>query len=197
MKNITIYFLLLLIAIECSSQPIHLLKEKKYVRHWENYYENCCIHVIDTGLFPGVILDGRQLAHNDSFFLPIVNKLLPMDDIDSIQFDFCPASADIKNYMARIQTLSEVSLFPNSQTIGYFYQYVGLVSNNRKILLVNSQEDDSIEKDKRIQRKAFELFKLLYSRIFFKKPSCTIGNINDGFVLLYDINNDCIINLYY
>lgn len=189
MNKFTTYFIIFLVPMVCCSQPIYLLKDKKYVNHWEQY-ANCCIHIIDTGCYRGVILDGKQLALNDSLFMPNIHKIMQMDN--SVDFNYHPTIAEISRTLSDKDFMFFISR--NLQINRYLCQYIGLTSNDRKMLLVTFQRDDSMNKSKRIQRKAFELFKLIYSRIFFVKPFDSRGD-NDGFALLYDVEDNQIVSI--
>lgn len=199
MKRIFVLFFLLVI-IKCNSQSVHLLKDEKYIRHWETY-ENCCVFEIDTGVFRGVFLDSKQLRNNDNFFTDIVDAFFQTDSSSNVLYDFCPTKSEIDSGFKKIcftlKNDSVIKEYPCLQNPDFFCQYVGLLYNNKKMLIISFQRNDIKHKNKKTNQKRFELFKMIYSRIFFFKSIDSQIISCDSFWMLYDMDNDRIIKLLY
>lgn len=195
------FFVLLfvLVIIKCNSQSDHLLKDKKYLKHWESY-ENCCIYEIDTGVFKGVFLDGKQLGKNDVFFVNITCAFFQIDSGCNTVCDyFCPTSSELDSICAKTCVLFKSGAvlkdFPCFKKPDFFCQYIGVLHNNRKMLLISFQRNKSTNSNKKISQKRFELFKLIYSRICFVMPLDSQTVSCDSFWMLYDIGNDYIVKI--
>ena len=196
------YFLFLLLFtpfILCKSQSIYLLKDKKYVKHWLSY-DDCCVQEINSDFYKGLILDGCKLANNDATFMLRINGIIHLDTDSCMHYTFLPTMAEVNNFNKVIfnhhlelslLTLTNATLMEKQ----YLCQYVGIVCNNRRFLLVSFQKDETSGKSKRIQRKNYELFKLIYSRVLYNKPIDSQKITNEGFIILYDMDNNSIISL--
>ncbi len=195
-----IYFLVLIFAVvKCNSQPVHLLKDKKYLRHWESY-ANCCVAEIDTGVFKGVFLDGNQLSKNDVNFANIIGVFFQIESSrDSLHY-LCPIKSELDFFYTKLCLIlksdSVVKKHPCLQDPNFFCQYIELLYNNRTMLLISFQRNGSQNKKKN-KSKQFELFKLIYSRISFFSPLDSRYFSCDGFWILYDVDKECIIKMSY
>lgn len=171
------------LCLLCNAQSTHLLRDKKYVQYWESL-TNCSEQEILQPDYQGIILNGELLIRTDILLVSTIESITGIK-VDTFSFNYIPDIHTIqkieellKNENNYVDSLPATLLMKNN----YYRQYLGIEFDDNKYVLVSFQMDYIHSKSKRIQKKNFELFKLIYSRLYlFSHPPSW-----DHFWLLYN-----------
>lgn len=200
MKKILLSYCFVLMLAHICAQPVHLLKDKNYVQHWESM-KDCSIREIVTSDYRGVILDGCLLNQIDKALASTIEAIIGQELAESMTIN---CSIDInevdtlEHLLRCIRSSDDKEFAITLLNSGSFYrQYMGLSCNENRYLFVSFQRDESIAKNKRIQDDNYALFKLIYSRVFLFKHIDSPAAKHDYFWLLYDTNANTIVSFYY
>lgn len=182
------------------AQQTHLLKDKKYVQYWESM-QDCSIREIVTPGYQGIILDGCLLKQTDKALTSVFESILGKDFTSTITINCTIENADIlafENLLSNIVNSNNNVFAIELLSRGNFYrQYLKLSGNKTDYLFVSFQRNEFINRNKRIQKNNFKLFKLIYSRTFLFKHIDPNTTKNDYFWALYNINKNTIDSFYY
>ena len=196
-----LFFLILLFSFTTDyAQPVHLLKDKRFVQHWKSM-KDCSTRDIIENNHKGIILDGCLLQQTDKALISTIESIIGFDSIGTMSVD-CTINydevADLEYLLFSLQQTSSDEFAIVLLNSGAFYrQYLGLSLSETKYLFVSFKRDESIFHNKRIRKKNYELFKLIYSRIFLFKNIDPAASKFDCFWLLYSPQKNEIISYYY
>lgn len=196
-----LFFLILLFSFTIDyAQPVHLLKDKRFVQHWKSM-KDCSTQEVIENNHKGIMLDGSLLHQTDKALISTIESIIGLDSIVTMSVD-CSIDyeevADLESLLSGLQQTSSDEFAIVLLNSGAFYrQYMGLSLSGTKYLLVSFKRDESISQNKRIRKKNYELFRLIYSRIFLFKSIDPTASKFDCFWLLYSPKNNQIISYYY
>lgn len=199
MKRLSLALLLLFDAAFSFAQPIHLMNDKRYAQHWKSM-NDCSLQEINSIHFKGISLDGCLLSQTDKALFSTIESILGSDTTNNLTVE---CSVDIDEVYALERLLYEVQKsnsndFPTIllKSGSFFRQYLGVTIFGEKYLFVSFQRDESFKRNKRIRNKNFDLFKLVYSRLFLFKHIDSPASQFDYFWLLYDPKTNTIVSFY-
>lgn len=196
-----LFFLILLFSFTIDyAQPVHLLKDKRFVQYWKSMKDCSTQEIIENNL-KGIMLDGSLLHQTDKALISTIESITGLDSIETMSVD-CSIDydevADLESLLFSLRQTSSDEFAIVLLNSGAFYrQYMGISLSGTKYLLVSFKRDESISQNKRIRKKNYELFRLIYSRIFLFKNIDPTASKFDYFWLLYSPKNNEIISYYY
>lgn len=176
-------------------------KDSNYIKHWKRK-ENSCIHFFQNDKFVGYLLDGKILIKSDFFILSrIQNATNFLIDSNSFNINIdTPIVIRFEDMIIDYFNENPDLLLPNPKYLDFsFYirQYVGFNYQNTKYLFAGFQLDkenvkfidgkyflDSFEK------RNYDLYNLIYTKIFFHPSNLRWSKINDFFYVLYNIETE-------
>lgn len=196
MKNSSLIVVVLLIAnllvCACSSNEKVLLRDKMFTLYWKSL-SDCCVSEIKNNNYDGIILNGRLLSQTDKWLVPTIESILnrKIDSLEAFEYlldDTCVFS--FENQCSDSSYISESPLYIVLQNNRYYRQYLGIILDGNIYMFVSFQRSSPYcENNSRQNEYCYQVFRLIYSRIFL-----TVGldyNLKDNerFWMLYNIVN--------
>ncbi len=170
-----------------------------FVNHW-NRKPSSCMYFFKNEKFVGFLLKWKILKETD-IFLSNLFKYLPDFPIDTSASQIEIDTTTVLLFETQLRDTinkNKYLLLPNPSYLDlsyYIRQYVGLCFNNNKYLLVSFQIDEEnvqIKEDKyfldSLNTRSYDLYKLIYTKIFKHPTIQHWSRINDLFYILYNID---------
>lgn len=196
MKNSSLIVVVLLltsfIVCACSSHNKVLLRDKKYTQYWKSL-PDCCVCEIKNNKYDGIILNGRLLSQTDKWLVPTIESMLnwKIDSLEAFEYlldDTCVFS--FENQCSDSSYISESPLYIVLQNNRYYRQYLGIILDGNKYMFVSFQRSSPYCENNDRQRKyCYQVFRLIYSRIFLTAGIDYNPKDNERFWMLYNIDN--------
>lgn len=174
--------------------------DKKWWQHWENK-PNSLIFEYNTDKSLGLVINGLIMCKNDGLLLSFIRKSTGFH-IDTNDFKINLDTAMLVNLNdSLISFLNRNVIRSDSIKIFYLFQYLPFETESGDYLLISAKviinknqkytySDFSEELDNEIKT-----YRLVYSRIFLRKPLDYSEKSNSYHYLLYDIKHSKIVIL--
>lgn len=193
MKNSSLIVVVLLLTsflvCACSSYEKVLLRDKKITQYWKSL-PDCCVYEIKNNKYDGIILNGQLLSQTDKWLVPSIESILnrKIDSLEALLDDTCVFF--FENQCLDSSYISESPLYIVLQNNRYYRQYLGIILDGNKYMFVSFQRSSPYCKNNNRQSEyCYQVFRLIYSRIFLTVGIDYNPKDNERFWMLYNIDN--------
>jgi hypothetical protein len=172
----------------------------KWRQHWENK-PNSLIFEYNTNKSLGLVINGLTMCKNDGLLLSFIKK------ITGFHLDTNAFNKNLDTTMLDNLNDSLISFFSRNVVINdsimnfYLFQYLPFETDTGDYLLISVKK--VVLKNENLANtdfcnkfnKEIEMYSLVYSRIFLRKPLDYSEKSNSYFYLLYDVKHSKIVLL--
>ena len=175
----------------CFSHEKVLLREKN-TQYWKSL-PDCCVYELKNNKYDGIILNGCLLSQTDKWLVPTIESILnrKIDSLRAFEYildDTCVFS--FENQCSDSSYISESPLYIVLQNNRYYRQYLGIILDSNKYMFVSFQRSSPYCKNNNRQSEyCYQVFRLIYSRIFLTFGLDYNPKDNERFWMLYNIAN--------